>query len=748
MGAALGFTLQPEERFLALTAELLDLVDYVEVTPETLWRSDASGAIVPNGFHERFAMLKRESGLAFVAHGVGFSVGTARPDAARRARWLERIAADHEVFEFGWYTDHLGVTELAGRNLTLPLAVPLVPAAARAVETSLRALQSAVPDTGFETSAFYFHLGDPLAEPTFVRAALAAPRTHLLLDLHNVWTNARNLGFEAGEYLERLPLERVIEIHLSGGTESDPAWLPSRAILRLDSHDHAVPEEVWQLAERFVPRCTNLRGLTLERMEGTVGPGDVAPLRAELLRARALLERLPQSASSSSAARSAAQSIDKPAASPRERSAPTSFHAANALRLRRGIARVRERLRLRRGFSRVRERPARALFRPRRARAPRAAPRRRLLRPRPQRCLRHAEFGPRVRACFCARLRGRLPHRRPPDRAPALRAPAQRLLARRRPLELRPPLLHLALPPLPPRRPRHRLLPARRSRSLRALARRSAATRSELAPESESACERGESLSVGPTVDVRTLLRSSPATLRRCTDVHVWGLGVAVALVSCRTESVSVVAVKPAAESIHVELFPASSWFTTHDGGFSVEASPPRDSASERALLDCALAALGRTDAEPDVVDAWSMTFRIESKADTIRLEFSDLRHAARVARRGVIDPGPRVRIRIPRPVVPGVRCMVLGGVDAARRAFRHRERLARSALCSVRSGRQLLRSFLGASFRRLVVQRRRRLVPGSGLAPEVSCVVQRLLDRQPRRVEVHGTEVLGRLAL
>jgi uncharacterized protein (UPF0276 family) len=330
MGAALGFTLQPEERFLALTAELLDLVDYVEVTPETLWRSDASGAIVPNGFHERFAMLKRESGLAFVAHGVGFSVGTARPDAARRARWLERIAADHEVFEFGWYTDHLGVTELAGRNLTLPLAVPLVPAAARAVETSLRALQSAVPDTGFETSAFYFHLGDPLAEPTFVRAALAAPRTHLLLDLHNVWTNARNLGFEAGEYLERLPLERVIEIHLSGGTESDPAWLPSRAILRLDSHDHAVPEEVWQLAERFVPRCTNLRGLTLERMEGTVGPGDVAPLRAELLRARALLERLPQSASSSSAARSAAQSIDKPAASPRERSAPTSFHAANA----------------------------------------------------------------------------------------------------------------------------------------------------------------------------------------------------------------------------------------------------------------------------------------------------------------------------------------------------------------------------------------------------------------------------------
>lgn len=291
MGVALGFALQPEERFLALTAELLDLIDYAEVAPETLWRLNASGAIVPNGFHERFAMLKRESGLAFVAHGVGFSVGTARPDAARRARWLERIAADHEVFDFGWYTDHLGATELAGRNATLPLAVPLVPVAARAVEASLRALQSVVPDVGVETSAFYFHLGDALAEPDFLRAALSAPRTHLLLDLHNVWTNARNLGFAAEDYLERLPLERVLEIHLSGGTESDPAWLPSRAVLRLDSHDHAVPEEVWQLAERYVPRCPNLRGLTLERMEGTVGPRDVPALRGELLRARELLER-------------------------------------------------------------------------------------------------------------------------------------------------------------------------------------------------------------------------------------------------------------------------------------------------------------------------------------------------------------------------------------------------------------------------------------------------------------------------
>ncbi len=290
MNAGLGFTLQPEERYLALTAELLDAVDYVEVAPETLWRTDERGELVANGFHARFAALRAAADVPFVAHGVAFSLGSARPDPLRRARWLRRIAADHAIFDFRWYTDHLGATELAGRNLTLPLAVPLVPAAARATAASFRALQTVVPDVGCENSVFYFHVGDPLAEPAFLRDVLSAPRTHLLLDLHNVWTNARNLGFDPWEYVARLPLEKVIEIHVSGGADSDPAWLPSRATLRLDAHDSAVPEEVWTLVERVLPLCPNLRGLTLERMEGTVDVEDVAVLRDELRRARGLLE--------------------------------------------------------------------------------------------------------------------------------------------------------------------------------------------------------------------------------------------------------------------------------------------------------------------------------------------------------------------------------------------------------------------------------------------------------------------------
>ena len=291
-----GFTLQPDEGFLDLLADVIRRdVAYYEVAPETLWRvpDEAGTELQENGFHRAFAALGRRTGRPFVAHGVGFSLGTAAPsDAARRRRWLARIRLDHEVFRFRWYTDHLGATSVAGQAAALPLPMPMTAHAAGVVRRSLAALSKIVGDVGVENSVAYFLLGDPLDEPRFLASALRAPRSHLLLDLHNVFTMGENFGFDPAEYVARLDLAKVVEIHLSGGSPSDPAWLPSGRVLRLDGHDDAVPEPVWRLFEDVAPRCPALRGVTLERMEGTVtGAADVAVVREELRRARWTLER-------------------------------------------------------------------------------------------------------------------------------------------------------------------------------------------------------------------------------------------------------------------------------------------------------------------------------------------------------------------------------------------------------------------------------------------------------------------------
>src|SRR5437763_205592 len=78
----------------------------------------------------------------------------------------------------------------------------------------------------------------------------------LLLDLHNLHTNAVNHGFDPFEFLETLPLERVGQIHLAGGREDDDGY-------RYDSHSAPPPEPVWELLH-FVAARTELNAVILE----------------------------------------------------------------------------------------------------------------------------------------------------------------------------------------------------------------------------------------------------------------------------------------------------------------------------------------------------------------------------------------------------------------------------------------------------------------------------------------------------
>jgi uncharacterized protein (UPF0276 family) len=292
-----GFSLQPDEEFLDRLGDVIRReAEYYEVAPETLWRLDGRGALADNGYFRHFVALREASGKPFVAHGVGLSPGSTlggRTEVARKRRWFARLRRDHAALGFLWYTDHLGASAPAGLAMTLPLPVVMDAHGALGIRRSLAAMQAIVPDVGLENTVSYFLLGEPLDEPAFLRRVLRAPRTHLLLDLHNVHTMAHNFGFAPEAYLARLELDRVIEIHLSGGAFSEPGWLPSGRVMRLDAHDSAVPEPVWKLFEQVAPRCPNLRGVTVERMEGTVtDPEHVAEVREEIRRARRVLRRL------------------------------------------------------------------------------------------------------------------------------------------------------------------------------------------------------------------------------------------------------------------------------------------------------------------------------------------------------------------------------------------------------------------------------------------------------------------------
>ncbi len=279
-----GFALHPDLDYLERAKPLFDEVDYLELAPETMWLPCESGPFVANDFAPEY--LRILAGRPAVAHGVGMSL--AEPGGAhsdRRKRWLDAMARDHQTFCFDWWTDHLGATMLGGLHLSLPVPVPN--AAVERMRATLAAMATIVPEVGVENSAFFYSIeGQEAAQ---VRVTASKPYW-LLLDLHNVLVSCEAQAIAVQDYLAQLDFTRVIEIHIAGGTFSDPSWLRSGKSYRLDGHDQQVPTSEWEMLAQVLPQCSNLRGIALERMEGTLqNASDVAQLHEELARIRHLI---------------------------------------------------------------------------------------------------------------------------------------------------------------------------------------------------------------------------------------------------------------------------------------------------------------------------------------------------------------------------------------------------------------------------------------------------------------------------
>jgi uncharacterized protein (UPF0276 family) len=68
----------------------------------------------------------------------------------------------------------------------------------------------------------------------------------LLIDVNNIYVSANNFGFDPLAYLDALPADRVVQLHLGGHRVIDDVYI--------DSHDGPVSEPVWRLYEEAIHR--------------------------------------------------------------------------------------------------------------------------------------------------------------------------------------------------------------------------------------------------------------------------------------------------------------------------------------------------------------------------------------------------------------------------------------------------------------------------------------------------------------
>jgi len=107
-----------------------------------------------------------------------------------------------------------------------------------------------------ENPAVLFRNGD-LHVLDFLAALHARTGAPLLLDLGHLLSFQLAHGLARDTALDGFPLDRVAEIHVAGGVITSGRFY-------VDDHGQPVREELFELLERILPRCTALRALTFE----------------------------------------------------------------------------------------------------------------------------------------------------------------------------------------------------------------------------------------------------------------------------------------------------------------------------------------------------------------------------------------------------------------------------------------------------------------------------------------------------
>lgn len=205
-------------------------VDFVEVISEN-FMGDGGRPL---------ATLEKVRAIYPVAmHGVSMSIGSAD---GLKAEYLGRLKSLADRIEPLWVSDHLCWTGIGGFNSHDLLPLPYTDEALDMVCANVAHAQDLLGrPLLFENPSSYINFAnDTMSEWTFLAELTRRTGCYLLLDINNIFVSAVNHGFDPLAYLDGIPGDRVLQIHLAGHSAG-------RDGLLIDTHDHPVPDPVWSL---------------------------------------------------------------------------------------------------------------------------------------------------------------------------------------------------------------------------------------------------------------------------------------------------------------------------------------------------------------------------------------------------------------------------------------------------------------------------------------------------------------------
>ncbi len=241
--------------------------------PAVDWFEVISENFMDSGGRPRFVLDQLAEHYPIVMHGVSLSIGSTDPLNHNYLRKLKGLA---EQIHAVWISDHVCWTGVAGTNAHDLLPIPFNAATLGHVVERIRIVQDVLerPLVLENPSSYVTFASSTMTEWEFLTHMAEEADCGLLLDVNNVYVSSVNHGFDAVEYLQGVPPERVVQFHLAGHTD--------RGTHCIDTHDNHVIDPVWELYRL----AHHLTGGASTLLEWDARIPEFPVLQAEVLKSR------------------------------------------------------------------------------------------------------------------------------------------------------------------------------------------------------------------------------------------------------------------------------------------------------------------------------------------------------------------------------------------------------------------------------------------------------------------------------
>lgn len=222
-----------------------DQIDWLEIAPENY---------ICRGGEILQRLLNTKKHFPIISHGLNLSLGGTEPLNMKLINDIKKL---FKIIKPAWFSDHICFTHVDKTYIHDLIPLPFNKTVVNHIVDRIKKVQDIfqIPFL-VENPSYYMVLDNELSEADFTSCILEKSDSGFLLDINNVYVNSKNHKYDPITFLDNLPLERVVEVHIAG-------HLDNRKII-IDTHGESIISKVYDLLKELLKRCSP-NGILLER---------------------------------------------------------------------------------------------------------------------------------------------------------------------------------------------------------------------------------------------------------------------------------------------------------------------------------------------------------------------------------------------------------------------------------------------------------------------------------------------------